>query len=226
MNRRLVVMSALVAVLMVTVVAYGQRPGGQRGQRGPQMMGRGMIGLTQLLRVEAVQKEIKITDEQLTKLRELAQAARGGERPDFQNMSDEERREFMAEMRERQADQEKKLKEILDKKQMTRLNQIRIQAMGARALMSEEVAKELKITEEQRETMRLAQRDVFQEIRAAMQEGERPDREQLTKMMEKANAKMMELLTDDQKAAYKKMVGKKFDVSLLRMGGRRGGQGN
>ena len=53
-------------------------------------------------------------------------------------------------------------------------------------------------------------------------------------MAEKMNAKVMEILTDEQKAKYKEMLGEPFDVSQIQMGfgggagggGRRGGRGN
>jgi hypothetical protein len=107
---------------------------------------------------------------------------------------------------------------VLDAEQVERLKQIQFQAAGAMALMVEEVSEKLKITDDQQQEMRSAMRDLFQP-------GGGGDRAQ---MMEKMTAKMMEILTDDQKAAYKKMAGEPFDVSQLPMPGiggqrRRGG---
>ena len=227
MNRRFVFLSAFAAVLLVSVVGFAQRPGqgGQRGQRG-MGMGRGM-GMAQLLRVEAVQKEIAITSEQTEKVGELMAAGRGqgGARADFQNMTDEERQKFRDDMAKRQAEQDKKLAEILNEDQLKRLHQIRIQAMGSMAFMNEDVAKELGITEEQQGKMREAGQAVREEMRDAAQGG---GQEAMAKMMEKLNAKMMELLTDKQKATFKEMVGKPFDIAQLRggRGGRGGGRGN
>ena len=58
MNRRVIFLSALAAVLMMSLVAYGQdrpRQGGPGGRMG-------MMGSAMLLRAEAVQKELGITD--------------------------------------------------------------------------------------------------------------------------------------------------------------------
>ena len=49
-------------------------------------------------------------------------------------MTDEERQKFTEEMAKRAAEQEKKIGEILDEKQVARLKQIRLQASGAMAV--------------------------------------------------------------------------------------------
>ncbi len=231
MNRRLVFASAFAAVLMVSVLAYGQRQGqGGRRAGGMGMMGRGMSA-AMLLRNEAVQKELGITDEQKTKVSELMAAGREGqgERPDFQNMSQEERQKWMEDRAKAAAEQLKKVAEVLDAKQMARLEEIRIQALGTAAYMDEEVAKKLDITEEQQEKMQAAQREAFQEMRDAASGDERPGPEAMAKMREKLEAKVKELLTDDQQAKYKELVGKPFDTAqLMQRGGPggRGGRGN
>ena len=176
MKQRMVFLGAFAAILMVSVMAYGQRQG-QGGRGGMGMMGRG-ISMAMLLRNEAVQKDIGISEEQQSKMREVMASERQGqgERPNFQDMSQEEREKWMADRQKAAEEQLKKVAEILDKKQMTRLNEIRVQALGSRAFMDEEVAKKLGISEELQEKMQTAQREAFQ---AAMAGGERPDREQI-----------------------------------------------
>ncbi len=228
MNRRLVFVSACAAVLLVSVVAYGQQrgQGGRRGG-GMGMMGRGM-GAAMLLRNEAVQKELGISDEQKTKLQELAEANRpSGDRPDFGNMSQEERQKWMEERAKAAEEQLKKVGEVLDEKQMARMEEIRIQSLGTGAYMDEAVAKKLDITEEQQEKLRTAQREAFEALRDAAGEGERPNREAMAKMQEELQAKAKEILTEEQQAKFKELIGKPFDVAQLRggMGGPGGGRG-
>ncbi|MBM4091169.1 MAG: hypothetical protein FJ276_17360 [Planctomycetes bacterium] len=221
MNRRMVWGTTLVALLMFTasVFAQGQRGGGQRGA-GMMGMMRGM-SMVQLLQNEAVRKEIVLTEEQQSKLREMAQAARegaGGGMPNFQEMSDEERQKLREEMTKRAEETQKKLAEILDDKQMTRLKEINLQVMGARAFMLPEVSDALGITNEQREKIQTAQREAFQGLMG----GGAPDPEQMAKAQEQVKETIMNILSDEQKSTFKKMVGEPFDVTQVRGAGRGG----
>lgn len=212
MNRRVIFVSAFAAVLMMSLVAFGQdRP----RQRGPG--GRGM-GPAFLLNQEAVQKDLGITPEQAGKLKEVLEArpAGGGQRG--QDMSEEEREKFRAEMEKFVAEQQKKIAGILDEKQLGRLTQIRRQWTGARAVASdEEFAKALSITDEQKEKIEKALQELRESSRDAGPGG-------FAEMREKSNAKVMEILTDEQKAKYKELLGQPFDTTQIRMGGPGGGR--
>lgn len=217
MNRRVVFVSACAAVMVMSLAAHGQRPGRQGGPGG--RMGGPMWSLAMLAQAEAIQKEIAVTDEQKSKLADMAQAMRGqgGGQRNPQDMTDEERQQWREEMAQRRAEQDKKIAEVLDAKQVARLKQIQIQASGAMVVMNEEVAAELKITEEQQGRLREAMQELFQS-------GQGGGPNAFAEMREKGMAKLMEILTDDQKAVYKKMAGEPFDMSQLRMPGRGGGQ--
>lgn len=213
MNRRVVFVSACAAVLAMSVAVFGQPPGGQRGPgRG---MGGPMWSLGMLAQSEPVQKELGVTEEQKSKLAEAAQAARGqrGGQRDFQNLSDEERAKLREEMVQRRAEQDKKITAILDDKQVARLKQIQIQAAGARIVMNEEVAAELRITDAQREKVN----EELRKLRAPGQEGGPGE---LAEMRARGRAVLMDALTADQKDAYEKLAGKPFDLSQLRAPGR------
>ena len=162
MNRRLVFVSAFAAVLMMSVMVYGQQRGKVARGGGMGMMGRGMSA-AMLLRNEAVQKELGVTDEQETKVEEIMAAGRQaqGERPDFQNMSQEERQKWMEDRAKAAAEQLKKVADVLDKKQMARLEGNPHPSVGHRAFMDEEVAKKLDISDEQQEKMQAAQREAI-----------------------------------------------------------------
>ena len=230
MNRRSFAIAAFSAATLMCVVASAQ-PGGQRGQRG-QRGGPGGFGrsVTALLMNDAVREDVGITDEQVTKLREIAQGLRGPgmNREQFQNLSQEERRE---KMRELMAEREKietelmsKVKEVLDKKQMARLEQINLQVSGIGMFRNPKVSEALKLNEEQRTELQESMRSLGQEMREAAS-GDAPDAEKLGELRKKMMDKAMDVLTDDQKAALKKLIGKPFDVSKLPMQGlgRRGG---
>jgi hypothetical protein len=217
MNRRVMFVSVFAAFMVTSLAAYGQPPGRQGAPGG--RMGGGMWSLAMLAQAEAIQKEIAVTDEQKSKLGEMAQAMRGqgGGQRNFQDMTDEERQKMREEMAQRRAEQDKKIASILDAKQVERLKQIQVQASGAAVVMNEEAATELKITDEQRTKVG----DALRELR---QSGQGGGPGAFAEMREKGLAKLMEILTDDQKAAYKKMAGEPFDMSQLPMPGRGGGQ--
>ena len=109
MKQRMVFLGAFAAILMVSVMAYGQRQG-QGGRRGMGMMGRG-ISMAMLLRNEAVQKEIEVSEEQQSKMREVMASERQGqgERPNFQDMSQEEREKWMADRQKAAEELDKKV---------------------------------------------------------------------------------------------------------------------
>ena len=214
MNRRVIFLSAFAAVLTMSLVAYGQQ---RPGQRGPGGRGMGM-GSAMLLRAEAVQKELGVTAEQLTKLKGVLEAgpgAGGGQRN--QNATEEERTKAREERAKQVAEQDKKIGEILKPEQVARLKQLRLQASGAMAFTNEELVKELKITKEQTDKIEAA----MQALRGSAQGGGGAGA--FAEMREKMNAKVMEILTAEQKTKYKELLGKPFDLSQLRMGGPRGG---
>lgn len=187
------------------------------------MMGRGMMGNpAMLLRNEAVQKELKMTEDQVAKLDELAPAQRQ-ERGSMQDMSQEERREAMAKMREEMEERQKKMMEILDEAQKQRLEEIRVQVLGLQAAMDEAIAAKLEITDEQKEKLEAAQEEMQEASREAMSGGA-PNREAMMELREKSEAKIKEILTEAQLAKLEEMKGQPFEMP--RGQGARGGRGN
>ena len=123
----------------------------------------------------------------------------------------------MQERRARQAEDDKKIAGILEPGQLARLKQIRVQALGAGALMDETIATEIGgVSDEQVNQLR----EAMQELRS--QGGGDP-----TEMRKKMNDKAMQILSADQKAKLETLRGPAFDVSKLQLrgpgGGRRGG---
>jgi len=245
---RVVALSLLgLAVVPMAALAQGQGRGGGggRGGFGGGMMGGGMMGgVTGLVMMEEVRKELKLSEEQETKIRdmgaEMMQQAfggfggrggaggGGGNRPDFQNMSEEERKKFRDEMQAKVAEQTKKaeesLKKVLTPEQNVRLNELRLQREGVQALGRAEVAGALKLTDAQNEAI------------AEILEAARPQRggpggggpgggfgrnlsdEERAKMREEMEARRKKtqedielVMTEDQKAAWTKMQGAKFE---------------
>ena len=197
---------ALLATSLVTSQAWAQPEGGRGAGMG------GMISRGMLLRQEAVQTELGITAEQREKFRAAlgerlrdAAAGTGG----FRDLSPEERQQRLEQRRAQMAEEDDKIAGILTDAQKTRLEQIRMQARGAGILMDPKISEQLGITADQRKEFR----SLWQEMR----DGGRGDGSRREAMA----AKVMEILTPDQKSKLEALRGPAFDVSSLQLRGRR-----
>ena len=139
----LLAMALMIAATAVEIHAQGRRGGGQRGggqqQRGGGFFGRGGGGgASELLMRSDVQKELDLSDDQVSDIQGLAEEARnafrGGGGIDFRalrDMSEEERQEAFQEMRSKMEEAAKerneKVMELLSSSQKTRLEEISFQ---------------------------------------------------------------------------------------------------
>ena len=241
--------TGLVVALLLAGLVVAQE-GEKKGRRGRGGFGRGrgmmrMGGLPDaaaLLLIPKVREELDLVDEQIADLKKLGESMRPQgrrERPNFREMSEEQRREYFEKMRKerekRQAELNAKIKEILMPEQWERLQQIRIQAGGFRAFLSQELQQKLKITEEQLEKIRTTAQQHFQEmreqLRSAFQSGDREKlREAIAKGQKEVMEKVLGILSDSQREAYKKLTGEPFEVPQQRRfffgRGRFGGRGD
>lgn len=190
----------------------GPPPGGPGGFGGPGMgmgmmpgmggmfggMGGGMSDVMLLAR-EDVQKELELVDDQLEQLNKLRETSGQEMRDMFSGLRDLPREEMgpkMAElMREAQAKTKKALDEILLPHQSERLGQLVVQwqLQGGGLAQSEEVAKELGISDEQRDQLRTKARELERALRKKLTED------------------LLKELTPEQQAKYKELVGEPFE---------------
>lgn len=228
----------------------GRGPGGPGGMMGgPGMMGGKASAMVRLLGIADVQKEIELTDDQKAKMKEIGEKAAAQMREQFsgfRDLSQEERQKKFEEMRtkapERDAELLKKVNEVLLPHQVQRLEELRVQSLGNRAISDPDVQKALGITDQQKaqlDAIRKTIEDTFAKAREGMdnlsQEERRAKfqemREKFTKVAEEAQTKAQAVLTADQKAKLETLKGKKADYNLNTFGpGGRGpggrGQGN
>lgn len=200
--------------------------GGAGGFGGPGGFGGG--GILGLAMREEVQQELQLVDEQKDKVRDLVDGSRDKMRDEMRGMfeqmrdlgPDEQRAKF-GEIREKMdamnADLEKDLGKVLLPHQMDRLKQIDLQTKmkyrGAQALTSGDLAKALNLTDEQREKLEKRQAEVQQELQAKIRE-----------LQVEARQKVIDVLTPEQQAQLKKLMGDAFDLPDQGFGGP-GGQG-
>ncbi len=205
----------LAVVAMASSSARAQER--QRGQRG----GFGG-GIAYLLNQKSVQDELKLSDEQIKKAKELSDKQRESFRGQRGQRPDEETRKKMAEARQAS---EKAVAEILKPDQLKRVKQISLQQQGARALSNPEVADALKLSDEQKGKIKSIQEEARTARGQRGQRGQRPDEEALKKLAEArkaTNEKLMNVLTSEQKTKLNELSGEPFKGEIKRptFGGR------
>jgi Spy/CpxP family protein refolding chaperone len=220
--RRLMVLAGAL-VLGAALVAATQAQAAEGGRRGFRGFNRG--SLLGLLRMEQVQKEMKLTDEQATKVKEVVEKLgaemreKGAGLRDIENR--DERRAKMAELSD-EFDRKvrEQLRDVVPREQMMRLYQIRMQVRPvADSLASKFIASRLKLTEEQQakvaqiaKDMQAKQSELFAGMREASQEQRTQAFEKMRKIRSDADEQVLAVLTPEQKEAFQKMQGEKFEL--------------
>ena len=204
-------MAAVALFALSSSTAMAQFGGGGRGGRG-QNNGGGL----QMLRIPEVQKELKLTPEQISlidvKQQEVRDAMQALYPGGFGQMTPEERQQRMTKTQELQ---DKAVFDIIG----LRFRQLELQQQGPVAITRKSVADQLKLTDDQQKQVADIQTQTNTDRRAAMQgidyqNMSDTDRQALaTKMadMQKAEGdKILALLTDTQKTQWKAMQGTPF----------------
>ncbi len=216
--------------------------GGERGTRGgfggpggfgggfgggfdPMRMMGAQGGLVGALRWEGLGDELNLTDEQKDELQEIMQRAMPGPEAmagiaaQFQGLSIEEMGTQVRKMaEERLAKVEEELQELLDDKQYARLKQVSLQQTGLRGLVSPENAEALELTEAQQTQLQT----LVDEMSAQRRDLFRMSDEDREKRRQENDAKLLAVLTDEQKGAWNELLGPPVE-GLTPGSGRPGG---
>ena len=210
------------ALIASPVMAQGRRGGGAGFGMGP----------AQLINVEAVQKELKLSEEDVTKAKETVTAVNEKFADERAKLADLDPQERFPKQMELTAKVNDELYTTLGKtwkpEQVKRLKQIGVQAMYLRAFMSPAVDKVLKLTDEQKEKYRALQMEQGEEMMGLRGGGGDPAEmmAKITKMNKEFTTKGVAILTDDQKKEWKELTGDPFDIPAGAFGaGGRGGKG-
>ena len=195
--------------------AQAQRPGGGGGPGGPG--GGGMNIKSMIVTSKPLQEELKVTEDQVTKFKELAEKQSEAMKGVVQFGGDEEEQIARMEvqlklMKERLAF----VKATLSAEQQKRLGQIEKQTLGSGAFTNAKVAKELAITEEQTEKIKTINTDMQKEMRELFQGGFDADaQKKMATLRTETSEKIVKVLTDDQQKKWKDMTGETFDTTKL-----------
>jgi hypothetical protein len=223
---KLALVFGAVALLVSPVVA--QQPGRGRG------MGMFGAGVAQLAQNKSVKEELKIDDDQAKKIKDALDKVNEemkDERAKLGRGSDASQEERAAARKKINEAEMKALKDVLKPDQLKRLEQIRHQIQGVYIFQDEEVQKQLKLTDEQKEKINDVQKDLQKEMQEMFQ-GFKPGggggdfQENMKKMQglqKEAMTNATKVLKEDQKKQLDELVGKPFTY-VPEFGRGRGGK--
>jgi Spy/CpxP family protein refolding chaperone len=176
-----------------------------------------------LLQNKGVQEELKMTDEQKLRVRDLGQNMGAKMKEGFDGLKDvpaKEKKETMQKLfKEVSEHVQKEISETLTPEQQKRLKQIERQQSVANTLVNDEEAqKALKLQDEQIAKLKTINNDSIREIARLNLEKFKEDpfgtQEKVAALQKVANRQAIRLLTDDQKATWKDLTGEPFDVKF------------
>ena len=215
------------ALLCVTDAQAQQRKGQQgKAQGGGMGMGMGM-GMTGpgMISLPAVEKELKLTNEQKEKAKSFAEEYRekGQEmRSQLEGLDRDERMAKMQELtRAHYTTGMKDVEAMLKPEQTKRFKQIVFQTRGTENFTDPAIVKMLKMTDAQKDKVKNALESSQSEMREAMQDAQGDRQEmatQMTKIRKETTAKVMALMSPEQITMYNDMAGEKFDLPAMPMG--------
>lgn len=176
-----------------------------------------------LLSEDSVRDHLQITPEQIQQIDDLTERRRNAfsDFRAYRNKSREEMRQLF-EKRARETKQE--LSKLLDVPQMQRLEQISLQLRGTQSFSSPEVAEEINLTDAQIAAIKQIKEDAYREIRNAWHDRHRDrnrdeqSRKQSHEIFKQSrrttNEKLLGVLTAEQLAAWRGLLGEPFNGEL------------
>ena len=230
----------VIVVLASMVLTHAQAEKRQQGQGSRAIVGGDGFqgGSAMLLRLQAVQHDLQLSEQQKGLLADLFADLADQGRDMFsnmhvlglQNLSDEDRQRRLKEFRTKMETLGKQIDEraarILEPQQRERLNQIRLQSEGVRAFERPEVADTLGLSQAQREKIAKIQQEWpfrpdqtgLHTLQELPKEGGhevlaeiREEGEKVRQKEAKAKDDTLAVLSLEQKEQWEKMQGKKFE---------------
>ncbi|MDB5352138.1 MAG: cotH 2 [Planctomycetota bacterium] len=188
-------------------------PGGGPGE------GSDVFGASSVVFHDKVQDELKLSDDQKTKLGKWLEITSIQTKESFQKAQDfepAERGKSMHEIQRKANDQlDTFLKNTLKDDQRHRLRELTLQREGPFAVMQPDVAGELKIMDEQRQQLMTVIQELQRTVEPLMKEAQSGGNSQeigpkLMKIRQEHEGKIEAILSDAQKKQWKQMLGKPF----------------
>lgn len=204
---------AALAIALVAAPLVAQQQGKGPGQGGPpQGPPSGPPPLIMLVSQRSVQSELKLTPQQMQKLSGVLTQQHAA----MWTIAPADR---MTKMKDLNETNDKAVTEILQAEQNKRLKEISLQIQGSKAYSDPAIVKELELTMDQQLQIGAIEDTVRGQMGPPPQQGQQgkgppPNPETMRKKMalaqKSAEEKIQKLLTDEQKAKWKELVGKPF----------------
>ena len=175
----------------------GSGPGGPRGGRGGG--GQGRLNLLSLAQRKEVGTELKLTEDQLKKLADLAKEGQGAFQG-LRSIPEEERAAKMKEMREKQ---EQSVQGAIEETQFTRLRQLFWRESGMAVFDRDDAAVAIGLSDEQREKLKVSFEERQKEMRG-MREAAPAD---VTAKRAEWDEKLRGHLTPEQLTKWEELLG-------------------
>jgi Spy/CpxP family protein refolding chaperone len=164
-----------------------------------------------LLRQKSVQKELELTPETTKKITDFTNAQSKAARKALE-LGEAERKEAFEKLLKQN---DKFLTDTLSEKQGKRLDQITMQFTALTQLLKPEMVKELKLTDEQVKKFKDMQTEARKALLEILEAKERAGKgEKVTKLRDETRTKILAVLTDEQKAKVREMVGPPFEGAI------------
>jgi hypothetical protein len=177
-----------------------------------------------LLQHPDVQKELKLSSQQVQNINQIRRAVHEKHREEMDKLRDldaEERLRKQA-LLAKTVSQEtmSALSRVLRPEQSRRLEQIHVQHQGLRAFSDPKVDKALRLTDNQKQSIRKIGEEAAQEarllFRVAAQSGFQETLKKIEKVRRKALEKCVALLSDEQRRAWQELIGDPFEANSER----------
>lgn len=155
----------------------------------------------------AVAKEVKLTDEQTALTKKLLAELRQGQRELYRGFGDlswEQKGETHREYRKLRQEKDKQLAKLVGAEKFERILQLSMQSRGLLSAFDPGIpAQKLKISDEQYRELEKMTRELHKEVAAGKN------------VLDKINEKVAQILSDEQKRKWKKIIGKPASKELL-----------
>ena len=189
----------------------------QRGGRGF----RWMFGISkaELASLPEVQDELKLSDEQKTRITEIHDGLRDRRREMF-GTGFGRFDEIWQRSDQLNRDASQTVDEVLDDSQRTRLQQIAIQQNGPRSLHDPQVVAALGLSDEQSKKLAQVRDENTQEFENAIRQFGREWRQQAGDLAAKSDERLLAVLADEQRDQFEALKGEPLEIQRWRRGGR------
>jgi hypothetical protein len=196
--------------VLVLTIAVAWAPAARAGEE--RVVPEGTTIQLLLLRQKSVQEELKLTPDVTKKIMEFTHKQHDA----FLETCKLSKQEAKVKINEMEQENRKFLKDTLTPAQDKRLIQITLQMTGLHQLSRPEVARVLKLTQDQKQKFQAIQKEVHKKLEKLLYDASPEERkEHFAKLRDETRKQVRAILTDEQKATVEELVGAPFNGDII-----------